>query len=49
MVEEATLLAVPGVRRAVREPGGWLLVVISDGERVPEVIRSLPGVTGVQL
>jgi ABC-2 type transport system ATP-binding protein len=48
-VAEAALLAVPGVRRAVQEPAGWLLFASGDAERLRETIRSLPGVTGVQV
>ncbi|MGE5676328.1 MAG: ATP-binding cassette domain-containing protein [Mycobacterium leprae] len=47
-VTEAALLAVPGVRRAVRESAGWLLFAQGDGS-LAERIRALPGVTGVQL
>lgn len=48
-VEEGTLLAVPGVRRAVKEQGGWLLFARDAEERLGERLRVLPGVTGVQV
>jgi ABC-2 type transport system ATP-binding protein len=48
-VTEAAVLAVPGVRRAVKEPGGWLLFATGDGDRLQEAIRALPGVTAVQV
>lgn len=46
---EAALLAVPGVRRAVKEGAGWLLFANGESERLRESIRSLSGVTGVQV
>lgn len=48
-VPESALLAVPGVRRVTKEPAGWLLFVRGDASRVSEALRSLPGVTGVQV
>lgn len=46
---EAALLAVPGVRRAMKEAGGWLLFATDAGDRLEEMIRSVPGVTAVQV
>ncbi|HWI51730.1 MAG TPA: ABC transporter ATP-binding protein [Symbiobacteriaceae bacterium] len=46
---EAALLAVPGVRRAVKEAGGWLLFAADDDDRLEGIIRALPGVTAVQV
>jgi ABC-2 type transport system ATP-binding protein len=48
-VEEAVVLGVEGVRRAVKEPGGWLLFVSGASEGLVERLRGLPGVTGVQV
>lgn len=48
-VRESALLAVPGVRRVTKEAAGWLLFVRGDASRVSEALRSLPGVTGVQV
>jgi ABC-2 type transport system ATP-binding protein len=48
-VDEAALLAVPGVRRAVREHGGWLLFARDGEAQLGERLRALPGVTGVQV
>lgn len=48
-VTEADLLALPGVRRAVKESAGWLLFVTGGGDMLAENVRALPGVTGVQV
>ena len=48
-VTESALLAVPGVRRAVREPAGWLLYARGDGGALREAVARVPGVSGVQL
>lgn len=48
-VAETALLAVPGVRRAVKESAGWLLFANGEGEQLGSSIRALPGVTGVQV
>lgn len=48
-VDEAALLAVPGVRRAVKESGGWLLFARDADAGLHERLRALPGVTGVQV
>lgn len=45
---EAALLAMPGVRRAVKESGGWLLFTSGADDGLPERLRALPGITGVQ-
>lgn len=48
-VAEAALLALPGVRRAVRERSGWLLFARGDGDALRETIARAPGVSGVQV
>ncbi|HYF91870.1 MAG TPA: ABC transporter ATP-binding protein [Symbiobacteriaceae bacterium] len=48
-VPAATLLAVPGVRRAVKESGGWLLYANGELPAMEATIRSLTGVTGLQV
>jgi len=49
LVPEAALLAVPGVRRALKEPAGWLLYARGDGAILEQALRQLPGVTGIQV
>jgi len=48
-VDESAVVCVTGVRRAVREPGGWLLYASGDGGRIEREVRALPGVIGVQV
>jgi len=48
-VNEAALHGVAGVRRAVREPVGWLLYASGDRGALEQAVRVLPGVTGVQV
>ncbi|MFZ5817315.1 MAG: ATP-binding cassette domain-containing protein [Bacillota bacterium] len=48
-VTEAALLAVEGVRRAVREPNGWLLSATGQGDLLRERLLQLDGVTAVQV
>lgn len=48
-VSEGALLAVPGVRRAIRETAGWLLYATGDGTGLREQIARVPGVSAVQV
>lgn len=48
-VAEEAVRAVAGVRRAVREAGGWLLYASGDRAALEQAFRALPGVTGVQV
>lgn len=43
------LLAVPGVRRAVPEGAGWLLLARGDATELRQVLLQVPGVTAVQV
>lgn len=46
---EADLLSVPGVRRAVREQIGWLVLASGDVEQLRDRLLRLSGVTAVQV
>jgi ABC-type uncharacterized transport system ATPase subunit len=48
-VTEQALLAVSGVRRAVRESVGWLLYARGDGDSLRESLLGVSGVTAVQV
>ena len=48
-VAEQAVLAVPGVRRAVRERTGWLVFARGEGGALREALLALPGVVGVQV
>lgn len=48
-LSEPALLAVPGVRRAVRESTGWLLFATGEGEALRERLLQVDGVKGVQV
>lgn len=48
-VTEEALLAVAGVRRAVRERSGWLLFARGDGEALRSALTRIPAVTGIQV
>jgi len=48
-VTEAALLAVPGVRRVLREHHGWMLHARGEGDVLREAVSRVPGVTGVQV
>jgi hypothetical protein len=46
---EAALLAVEGVRRAQREPTGWLLAASGEEGAIRERLLRVPGVKAVQV
>lgn len=47
--DEQVLLAVPGVRRAVREGRGWLLYARGDDEALEAALRQVAAVKAVQV